>query len=510
MATLAGQLALNARRHPDRIALIFGDRERTYREFDAEIDSYAHALLSLGIEKGDRVAVISPNSDRFLLALYAAYRIGAIAVPLNPRATARELQYLLTDSGASVLLFAGDTVGAIRGLAQLDEQPSTRILSLEDASGFENFDELAQTMPAGAPDVEVAEDDDCMILYTSGTTGLPKGALFDHHRMLWVGNAMSGLGMNSFDRNLHVAPMYHCAELVLFVLAGFSMGTTHVVLPAFEPKAVADALEKYRITVFLGVPTMFQLMLTLPDLAERDLSAWRLGFFGAAPMPPTAAAKLVETLPHVGFFQLCGQTEGGPTGIYSTPEEVKARPDATGRWAITNAEVRLVDPDGNDVAVGETGEMIVRGETIMKGYWNKPEATAATIRDGWLHSGDLAVRDEDGFITIVDRLKDMIITGGRNVYSVEVENALAGHPDVLDVAIVSRLDDTFGETIVAVVTPVQGRTVTLEGLREFAAEYISDYKLPRDLIVREIPRNPSGKILKHVLRDEVRAPQAAN
>ena len=183
---------------------------------------------------------------------------------------------------------------------------------------------------------------------------------------------------------------------------------------------------------------------------------------------------------------------------------MKARPDATGRWAITNAEVRLVDPDGNDVAVGETGEMIVRGETIMKGYWNKRDATAETLRGGWLHSGDLAVRDDDGYITIVDRLKDMIITGGRNVYSVEVENALAAHPDVLDVAIVSRLDDTFGETIVAVVTPVEGREVTLHDLRVFAAEHVSDYKLPRDLVIRSIPRNPSGKILKHVLRAEVR------
>lgn len=311
--------------------------------------------------------------------------------------------------------------------------------------------------------------------------------------------------MNSFDRNLHVAPMYHCAELVLFVLAGFSMGTTHVVLPAFDPAAVADTLEKHRITVFLGVPTMYQMMLTLPDLTTRDLSAWRLGFFGAAPMPPSAAAKLVTTLPHVGFFQLCGQTEGGPNGIYSTSEEVKARPDATGRWAITNAEVRLVDSDGNDVGIGETGEMIVRGETLMKRYWNNPEATAATLRDGWLHSGDLAVRDADGYITIVDRLNDMIITGGRNVYSVEVENALAAHPDVRDVAIVSRPDETFGETIVAVVTPAEGRTVTLDDLRTFAAEYVSDYKLPRDLVLREIPRNPSGKILKHILREQVRA-----
>jgi fatty-acyl-CoA synthase/feruloyl-CoA synthase len=219
-------------------------------------------------------------------------------------------------------------------------------------------------------------------------------------------------------------------------------------------------------------------------------------------MPPQAVEQLTATLPAVDFFQLCGQTEGGPTGIYLTPDEVRARPDATGRWPIPNCEVRVVDADGQDVAAGAAGEIIYRGETLMKEYWGQPEATADTIRDGWLHSGDIARVDADGFMTIVDRMKDMIITGGRNVYSVEVENALAGHPDVADVAVIGHPDETFGERIVAVVTPHEGGGVTLDGLREFASAHVADYKLPRELIVREIPRNPSGKILKHVLRDE--------
>ncbi|QBJ96476.1 long-chain-fatty-acid--CoA ligase [Rhodococcus sp. ABRD24] len=506
MATVGAQLTLNARRHPDRTALIFEGTERSYRQLDDEVNRHAHALIELGVRKGDRVALMSNNSDLFIVAMYAAYKIGAIFVPVNPRSTSRELRYILDDSGAKVLLFGSAVIDAVTGLDKLEPTavPLT-ILGLDNAqNAFPHIGELAASMPDTEPGVEVREDDDCIIIYTSGTTGQPKGALFDHHRILWVGHSVTTIGMNSFDRNLHVAPMYHCAELVLFVIAGFSIGTTHVVLPAFEPTAVLDAITKHRITVFLGVPTMYQLMLTVPDLAERDLSSWRLGFFGAAPMPPSAVAKLVATLPDVAFYQLCGQTEGGPTGIYLTPEEVEARPDATGRSAISNAEVRLVDADGNDVATGETGEMIVRGETVMKCYWNNPEATADTIRDGWLHSGDLAVRDADGFITIVDRIKDMIITGGRNVYSVEVENAMASHPDVQDVAVVSRIDDTFGETIVAVATPMPGREISLDGLRAHAAEFIADYKLPRDLVIGEIPRNQSGKILKHVLRAKVR------
>ena len=215
------------------------------------------------------------TTDPARRAQYGAFKVGAIVSPFNPRSTARELAYLLEDSGASVLLFGGDTVAAVRDLAKLEQAPAAPALSLDGADGFDDFVQLASSMPDSDPQVEVREDDDCMIIYTSGTTGKPKGALFDHHRLLWVGHAVSSLGVNSFDRNLHVAPMYHCAELVLFVLSGFSMGTTHVVLPAFEPAAVLDALERYRITVFLGVPTMYQMMLTVPDLGMPS-SGWSI------------------------------------------------------------------------------------------------------------------------------------------------------------------------------------------------------------------------------------------
>jgi fatty-acyl-CoA synthase/feruloyl-CoA synthase len=289
MATLGGALALNARRHPDKTALIFGESIYSYEQLAARTDQYAHALASLGVGKGDRVALLSPNSDAYVLGLYGAFRLGAIAVPLNPRVPARELRYLLEDSGATVLLYSEELAVVVAGLDELDPLPSAPQSLVLDEAAAQGIARLADTMPTTAPEAEVIEDDDCIILYTSGTTGRPKGALFDHHRMLWVGNSVSALGMNSFDRNLHVAPMYHCAELVLFVMSGFSLGTTHVVLPAFEPKAVLDALEKHRITVFLGVPTMYQMLLQYPELGTRDLSAWRLGFFGAAPMPPNAA-----------------------------------------------------------------------------------------------------------------------------------------------------------------------------------------------------------------------------
>ncbi len=222
-------------------------------------------------------------------------------------------------------------------------------------------------------------------------------------------------------------------------------------------------------------------------------------------MPASAVEQLVSALPQVEFMQLCGQTEGGPGGIYSTAAQVQERPDASGRQALMLTEVRIVDADGNDVEPGGTGEMLLRGETIMKGYWNKPEATAATLVDGWLHTADLTRLDDDGYMTLVDRMKDLIITGGHNVYSVEVENALAAHPDIADCAVVARPHPDYGESIVAVVTPVDGATITLEQIQDFCRERISDYKIPHDPIVRPIPRNPSGKIMKHVIRTEMAA-----
>jgi fatty-acyl-CoA synthase len=367
----------------------------------------------------------------------------------------------------------------------------------------------SDTRSSELPDT-LTETDDALILYTSGTTGKPNGALFDHHRVMWTSvNCIATCGMRVGDRFLHVAPLYHAAELGIMLIPGTMIGATHFVQAGFQPGAVLDALESEHITMFFGVPTMFQFLLRQPDAAQRDLSVWRTGLFGAAPMPASAVEQLVHTWPHVNFMQLCGQTEGGPGGIYCDVEQVKARPDASGRQALLFTEARVVDPIGNEVEGGGVGELILRGETIMKGYWNKPVETTETIRDGWLHTGDLARIDASGYMTLVDRLKDMIITGGENVYSVEVESALAAHPDIADVAVVGRPHPDFGESIVAVVTPREGTRVALEDVKAFCADKIARYKIPHDLVVGTIPRNPSGKILKHQLRERVREVQVA-
>ena len=505
MATIPGTLAVNARRCPDRVAVVFGERSYTHAAFDQAVNQAAHALRAAGLRRGDRMLLMSGNSDQFMLALYAGLRLGALIVPVNPASAAPELQHILGDSGASLLVFGGGTQNVIRAADSFLHGALTGPpIAMDPVQGYRNLGDLAADRPTTPPGVEVAESDDALILYTSGTTGRPKGALFDHHRILWVGiNTSLMLGLRDGDRILHVAPMYHAAELAMLVCGGTLVGATHVVLPSFAPQTVLDALEQHRINVFFGVPTMYQLLLRDPTLPDRDLAAWRVGLFGAAPMPASAVRAAIAALPHVELIQACGQTEGGPGGIYCAAEEVRARPDASGRSALFNTEARVVDPDGDDVLPGGTGELILRGETVMKEYWRNPTATAETLRGGWLYTGDLATIDRDGYITLVDRMKDMIISGGRNIYSVEVENALAAHPGIAEIAIVARKHEVYGETVVAVVNPLPGQAISLEELRDFGADRLSGYKLPRELILRGLPRTPSGKVLKHMLRADL-------
>ena len=505
MATIPGTLAAGALRHPERAAVVFGERSHSYAGLDGAVNRAAHALGAAGLRKGDRMLLMSGNSDRFIIALYSALRLGALVVPVNPASAAPELLHILDDSGASLLVFGDGAQSVVRAAGGLLAGAlACPPVALDPVEGYQSLSDLAADRSATPPRVDVAESDDALILYTSGTTGRPKGALFDHHRIVWVGiNTALMLGLRDGDRILHVAPMYHAAELAMLVNGGTLVGATHVVLPSFAPQTVLDALEGHRIDVFFGVPTMYQLMLRDPSLPHRDLAAWRVGLFGAAPMPASAVQATTAALPHVELIQACGQTEGGPGGIYCTAGEVRARPDASGRSALFNTQAKVVDPDGGDVPPGGTGELILRGETIMKEYWRNPAATAETLRDGWLHTGDLATIDHDGYITLVDRMKDMIISGGRNIYSVEVENALAAHPAVAEIAIVSRKHEEYGETVVAVVNPMPGQTISLDELREFGAGRLSGYKLPRELIVRPLPRTPSGKVLKHVLRADI-------
>lgn len=504
MATLSDALFRNARRVPNREALICGDARYSYAQLDAKVNRAANVLTAACLVKGERLALMSTNTEGFVVTFYAAMRIGLIVVPVNPRMAAPEVTYLLDDSGARALVFAPELVEFAEAARSAAADPPALFLATLPLDGYNDLVSRCADASAEHPDIRVTEEDDAEILYTSGTTGRPKGVLLDQHRLVWTGvNINLGVGMHDGERLLHVAPLYHSAELNLFLNGGMLVGATHVLLPEFEPGSVLQTMQAERITAFFGVPTMYQFMLGHPDFSRSDLSAWRIGMFGAAPMPPATIDQLAQAAPEVKLYNLCGPSEAGPGGISLGPEHMQTRPGANG-WAFMNTEARVVDADDNDVAAGETGEIILRGETIMKGYWNKPEATAEALRGGWLHTGDLARIEADGCITLVDRIKDMIITGGMNVYSVEVENALAAHPDVADCAVVGLPHPTYGESIVAVVTPREGSAPTLEQLREHTCALIADYKAPHKLVLGAVPRNSSGKIVKHELRSQLR------
>lgn len=525
-------LERNARRVPDRVALVCGEQQYTYRELDDAVNQAAHALGRLGVRHGDRVAVMGANSDVFVIAYYALLKLGVITVPTNVRLAPPELAYQLEDAQSRLILYDPELTAVVSAAIELvdgsgkgraDEghggqgarAAGVEALALEageamgaegNTSGSAAPDSLRARMAVESTEavgVTVREDDDAQILYTSGTTGRPKGVLLDHHRIIWTGlNVQTGVGLREGEVLLHVAPLYHSAELNLFLMAGTYLAATHVVMRTFDPAAVIDTMSKQRVTAFFGVPTMYQFMMRTDAIREADLSSWRVGMFGAAPMPPSVVTALAQTLPHLTLHNLAGLTEMGPGGVFLGGEELQQHPGAAGR-AILNTEARVVNTDFADTAPGEVGELILRGETLMKGYWNKPDATAATMRDGWLLTGDLAMVDEAGLITMVDRKKDMILTGGMNVYSVEVENAIITHPAVADCAVVGVAHPDYGETVTALVTLQPGTSLTLEALRAHCATLISDYKVPRRLVIAPIPRNASGKILKYQIRQQL-------
>jgi fatty-acyl-CoA synthase len=443
------------------------------------------------------MVLLASNSPEFIIAAHAASRLGAIVVPVNTRLAPPELAYIVADSGAAVVAFGPDeavlahTVIASPGVTLVSLGPSTEHVDLL-AGGDGTVDED-----------RAAEADDAFILYTSGTTGRPKGCLLDHHRAVWAAMAqIVSLGLRDGDRYVHLAPMYHSGGTT-FLNATTLLGGTHILAPTkFDPAAVLDIVERDRASWLFGVPTMYQQMLRTDRLDARDVSSWRIGIFGAAPMPAMAVKQLLVTFPHVQFFQQCGQTEAGPTGIYSTMTQIRTRPDSSGHIAQPFTQARVVDQDGTDTPAGHVGELVFRGEGVMKGYWNQPEATSTAIQDGWLHTGDLMEVNADGALRLVDRMKDVIITGGRNVYSAEVEQAIAQQPGVTDVAVIGRPEPEWGQTVVAYVSVAENTVLTVESLRAHCRDLIADYKIPREVVFGPVPRNAGGKLQKQLLRND--------
>ncbi|HLV74599.1 fatty-acyl-CoA synthase [Actinomadura hallensis] len=490
--------ARRARKTPRAAALIHEGRTLTYADLLGRVARLAHALRGLGIRPGDRVAYLGPNHPSFLETLFATGMAGGVFVPLNARLTAPEITYQLADSGASALVYApshADLADDARG-----GTPVRAHIGVGDP-GEGGYEALLAAAPDEPLDPPVALDDPCMIMYTSGTTGRPKGATLTHGNITWNAvNVLVDHDLVAREVALVSAPLFHTAALNMLALPVLLKGGTCVLTAAFDPAETLDMIARHRITFMFGVPTMFQRVAAEPGWADADLSSLRILTCGGAPVPPS----LIETYQKRGltFLQGYGMTEASPGTLFLDAGHAVSKAGSAGVPHFFS-DVRVVGPGMEDVAPGETGEIVVRGPHVMSGYWGRPGDTAAAFSDGWFRSGDMARVDEDGYAYIVDRAKDVIISGGENVYPAEVENAILAHPGVLECAVIGVPDDTWGEVGRAVIVPRPGAEVDPGEVLGGLAGRLAGYKIPKSAVVAAgIPRNAAGKILRNRVREE--------
>ncbi|MGW9554377.1 AMP-binding protein [Nocardiopsis sp. NPDC055551] len=514
--TIGVNLARTVAAHPDQDALI--DRPAglrlTYREFDAEVDRVALGLLALGVVKGDRVGIWSPNRAEWVLIQYATARIGSVLVNINPAYRTHELEYVLQQSGTSVLVAApsfktSDYAGMIEEVR--GKCPDLREVLLFGGAGWDSLLEAGgrgDRSRLAEVEATLSPDDPVNIQYTSGTTGFPKGATLSHHNILNNGFSVGELlGYTERDRIAIPVPFYHCFGMVMANLAATSHGSCMVIPgPGFDPAASLEAVQAERCTSLYGVPAMFIAELALPDFDDYDLSSLRTGIMAGSPCPAEIMRKVIDRM-GMSEVSICyGMTETSPVSTQTRRDDSLERRVSTVGRVGPHLEVKVTDPgSGVTVPRGVPGELCTRGYSVMLGYWNDPEKTAEAIDSGrWMHTGDLAVMDEDGYVSITGRIKDMVIRGGENVYPREIEELLHTHPDLLDAQVIGVPDERYGEELMVWVRMRDGADpLTVESLRAFCEGRIAHYKIPRYVhVVDEFPMTVTGKVRKVQMREE--------
>lgn len=501
-------LSSAVQQHRNRASTVHFGRTRTWGETGERVARVAGGLRRLGVADGDRVAVLAMNSDRYVEAFFAVAWAGAVVVPLNTRWALAENEYALKDSEASVLLvdetFADQATSLRQAVAHLT------VVYMGDGvapDGAIHFEALAASEPVA--DLSGAYDDLVGIFYTGGTTGFPKGVMLSHRNIVYESVVwIYSLGFTEETVYLHSAALFHLAGASPMVALTL-VGGTHVTLPKFEAEAAMKAIAENKVNYCLFVPTMLNMMLNHPAFGTYDLSSVKDCEYGASPMPDALLVRIMKELPSWRFHQGYGLTECAalasllPWRCHALEGPMAEKRKSAGR-AAAGVEIRIVDADGRELPRGSVGEIAIRGAGVMLGYWRKPEETARALRNGWLHTGDGAWMDEDGFIYIVDRVKDMIVSGGENVYSGEVENAIYQHVDVRECAVIAVPDDTWGEAVHAIVVPKDGRELGPADVIAHCRTLIAGYKCPRSVEVRAepLPLTGSGKIMKAQLREE--------
>lgn len=497
---LAALLERRARASSERGALTFDGRTRTFGEVLDRVRRFATVLADGGVRRGDRVAYLGINDPAILEALFAAAHLGAVLVPLNFRLTGPELAFMIENAGVHTLLVDEQHAHVIDEVrAELSVQRFLHVAAGSAADGWEDGNALIPAATPLAQRVPVAPEDPAVIMYTSGTTGRPKGAVLTHANLWWhnIGVVLA-LDVAHDDVSLVCAPMFHIGALNVTTIATWIKGGRLVIHRAFEAQAVLEDLDREGVTTMFGVPVMCDALSSLPGFADTDLSALRLIITGGAPVPIALIRRFQER--GVDLAQGYGLTEAAPVASFLTAENAERKLGSAGRPLLL-CDLRIVDASGAPVPPGVQGEIEVRGPAVTVGYWQNPEATAETMNGSWLRTGDGGHLDEEGFVFIADRIKDMVITGGENVYPAEVESVLFEHPAILEVAVIGTADPKWGERVCAVAALHPDAELTLDMLREFGDRRLARYKLPLQLeLVDELPRNATGKVLKTELR----------
>ncbi|MEY9974574.1 acyl-CoA synthetase (AMP-forming)/AMP-acid ligase II [Lysinibacillus sp. RC46] len=491
-------LARNARKYPMSEAVVCQGRRVTYRDLDEQVTRLSHALLEQGVWQGDKVIIFMPNVVEFVVSYFAIQRIGAIVVPVNAKFTLQEVEYVAQHADAKAILVHEAIFAAVENITVVP----LKIKTGQEQADWLIYESLIQHASSQTIDCQLNEDDVSTILYTSGTTGKPKGVLFSYRNILTVAQMIAvEMEVKPESRILLMMPLTHSAPLHLFLMAGVFVGSTNVLTPTFTPDLLIDSIERERTTHFFGAPVAYLLTAQMPRLQTADLSSMKWWSYGGAPLSQNEVRHLQEAFRTENLTCVYGLTEAGPNGSILFGEEHATKAGSVGRRAPLGAELRIINDNGEDVSVGEVGEIVIFGEGNMLGYYKDDMATKAAFIDGWLKTGDLARLDEDGYIWIVDRKKDVILSGGVNIYPKEIEDSMLSYEGIFEVAVIGVPHPEWGETVKAVYAAKT--EIDEDELKAYLEEHLAKYKIPRIFErVEALPRNASGKILKQSLKGQ--------
>jgi acyl-CoA synthetase (AMP-forming)/AMP-acid ligase II len=506
---LGEMLARNARKCPDVEGVIFRDRRVKYREMDERVNRLANALLLRGIKRGDNVGLLMKNRKEMLEIFFAAAKIGAVNVPVNIRLSPQEIAYILNNAEIKVLFLEEGFIGTIEKIkGALPSIGEYVVIDGHEDGVYQNYEGVLSTGHPIRPEVRLQDDQDAFIIYTAGTTGRPKGAILTHKNL--VINAMTTHQESSLalprrpdlpfipPKVMSITPFFHIAGILSVIKNMVTL--TPMVIEDFEPVQLLKAIEAERVTYLFLVPAMWLLVMNHPDFKKYDVSSLRTAAYGADITPNALKERILESFPNAGLYEAFGQTEMTATTVFMKHQDALRKEGSVG-LPLFNVEVRVVDDHMEDVGVNEVGEIVYRGPAMFKGYYKNPEETKAAFEGGWFHSGDLVRRDAEGFVYVVDRKKDMIISGGENIYSAEVEAVLLTHPKIKEAAVIGVPDPKWGEAVKAVVVLKPGEKATGEEIIQFCLENLARFKRPKFVeFTPALPRSATGKVLKRELR----------